>query len=273
MDTDRIMRSGFSRQETPGTTRSEYTVTVQVLGFVDGEITGTASPNPPAGLGLVCNAFEFEDRVNVRRKCSAVVPAGTQVTLTATPSSAGTRFGGWGGSCAGTGTCIVTMDRDHGVTAGFVSSGVPQAASGFAGCGDLAEAGIAGSWSYAAAPGAGFATTLSELGATDSYRGQHAVRANTNAAFDFALVYTAPSLLDVSGYEQLRFAMRALNTNLLVNGSTVAGQLSRGGLRGRSRLPAELHAHGQSGPQGRHDLGADHRASGRRVRVDRLRHD
>ena len=104
MDRDRIMRSGFTPEATPGTTRTEYTVTVQVLGFVDGEITGTASPAPAGGLGLV-SVFDFEDRVNVRRTCSAVVPAGTQVTLTATPSSAGTQFGGWGGSCTGTGPC------------------------------------------------------------------------------------------------------------------------------------------------------------------------
>ena len=51
------------------------------------------------------------------------MPAGTQVTLTATPSSAGTQFGGWGGGCTGTGPCTLTMDQDRGATALFVRSG------------------------------------------------------------------------------------------------------------------------------------------------------
>jgi Fe-S cluster biogenesis protein NfuA len=44
--------------------------------------------------------------------------SGTVVTLTATPT-AGSTFIGWGGACAGTGPCVVTMSGVRGVTATF----------------------------------------------------------------------------------------------------------------------------------------------------------
>jgi hypothetical protein len=95
-------------------------------------------------------------------------------------------------------------------------------------CGDMVETDIGSRWSYYQQPGtspngSAFATTLSELGAADSYRGQHALRANTTAAFDFALIYSAATPIDASGFEQLRFAIRALNTNILVSGTPWQG--------------------------------------------------
>jgi PKD repeat protein len=50
--------------------------------------------------------------------CSASFDAGTQVTVTATPDP-GWRFTGWAGDCTGTGTCQVTMNQAHYVTANF----------------------------------------------------------------------------------------------------------------------------------------------------------
>jgi hypothetical protein len=51
--------------------------------------------------------------------CSANYPAGTAVTLTATPTQPST-FGGWLQACTGTGGCSVTMNSAQSVTASFV---------------------------------------------------------------------------------------------------------------------------------------------------------
>jgi GH25 family lysozyme M1 (1,4-beta-N-acetylmuramidase) len=50
--------------------------------------------------------------------CSSLFDPGAGVTLTPTPSP-GAVFIGWGGSCSGTGPCVVTMDADRTVTATF----------------------------------------------------------------------------------------------------------------------------------------------------------
>jgi hypothetical protein len=60
--------------------------------------------------------------------CAASFPAGTGVTLTATPA-AGSTFAGWGGACAGAGTCVVTMGAAQAVTAAFALPQVTLAVS------------------------------------------------------------------------------------------------------------------------------------------------
>ncbi len=83
-----------------------HTLTVTKAGSGAGSVTS----NPP---GITCGAT-----------CSAAYPAGTSVTLTATPA-AGSTFAGWsGGGCSGTGTCTVTMSAAQAVTATFTATNV-----------------------------------------------------------------------------------------------------------------------------------------------------
>src|SRR5919204_1679823 len=58
--------------------------------------------------------------------CQAGFDAGTTVTLTPTPEASST-FTGWSGDCSGSGSCQVTMDRAHSVTATFALNVHPQA--------------------------------------------------------------------------------------------------------------------------------------------------
>ena len=54
------------------------------------------------------------------KSCSISYSYGTEETLTAVPA-AGSKFVGWSGACAGTGTCTVLMDRAQDVTASFLN--------------------------------------------------------------------------------------------------------------------------------------------------------
>ncbi|HZQ82901.1 MAG TPA: IPT/TIG domain-containing protein [Gaiellaceae bacterium] len=57
--------------------------------------------------------------------CSATYPAGSVVTLTATPAT-GQTFSGWTGDCTGTTTCTVTLSTDADVTATFAAAAPAQ---------------------------------------------------------------------------------------------------------------------------------------------------
>lgn len=83
---------------TDGTTPAQYALTVSKAGTGSGTVTG---------LGINCGS-----------DCSEVYAAGTQVTLTAAPTS-GSTFAGWSGGCTGTGACTVTMSSAKAVTATF----------------------------------------------------------------------------------------------------------------------------------------------------------
>lgn len=72
---------------------------------------GTVTSNP---AGIDCGL-----------DCGESYVQATAVTLTATPN-AGSTFGGWsGGGCAGTGTCVVTMNAAQTVTATFNAQTFP----------------------------------------------------------------------------------------------------------------------------------------------------
>jgi hypothetical protein len=84
-------------------TFTRFTLTVARAG----NGSGTVTSSPP---GITCGT-----------DCSEAFPAGTVVTLTATPDPGAGRstFVGWGGACTGTGPCQVTMDGLKFVTATF----------------------------------------------------------------------------------------------------------------------------------------------------------
>jgi hypothetical protein len=79
---------------------STYTLTVSK----NGNGTGRASSTP---AGLDCATT-----------CTVAFGANTPVMLTATPGT-GSTFTGWGGACAGTGPCTLTLTQAKSVTATF----------------------------------------------------------------------------------------------------------------------------------------------------------
>jgi hypothetical protein len=92
MSANRTVTATFTDNTAP---TASYALTVSKLGTGSGTVS-----NSPAGSSF---------------------PAGTAVTLTATPG-AGSTFGGWGGACSGTaGTCTVTMSAARTVTATFTA--------------------------------------------------------------------------------------------------------------------------------------------------------
>ncbi len=88
-----------------------------------GNGAGTVTSNP---AGIACGA-----------DCTQPYSQGTSVTLTATPA-AGSKFAGWGGACAGTGACVVSMTAAKAVTATFTR---PVLTVGKVGSGLVATAG------------------------------------------------------------------------------------------------------------------------------------
>lgn len=85
---------------TSGGSVTVYTLSVSKSGSGSGTVTSSPS-------GINCGST-----------CSKSFTSGTNVTLMANPSS-GSTFGGWSGSCSGTGSCNVSMSQARSVTASF----------------------------------------------------------------------------------------------------------------------------------------------------------
>src|SRR5207302_7767550 len=67
-------------------------------------------------------------RITCTSSCSSAFPAGTSVSLVATPDAA-SEFGAWSGDCTGLdlAVCTVTLDQPRSVTASFTDRGPPSA--------------------------------------------------------------------------------------------------------------------------------------------------
>jgi hypothetical protein len=98
MSQARSVTAGFAAPGPPPP--ATFSLSVSKAGAGGGSVTSS-----PAGID--CGAT-----------CSASYDDQTGVTLTATPDS-GSQFDGWGGDCAGTGGCTVTMSAARSVTATF----------------------------------------------------------------------------------------------------------------------------------------------------------
>jgi uncharacterized repeat protein (TIGR01451 family) len=93
------------------------TVTPPVVTFpLNVTLIGTGTGSVTDNLGSI-NCLNTAGVIS--GTCSANYPAGTAVTLTATPTQPST-FGGYFGACTGTGGCSVTMNSAQSVTASFV---------------------------------------------------------------------------------------------------------------------------------------------------------
>jgi hypothetical protein len=114
----------FGRE--PVSPPTQYTLTVQKAGTGSGTVSGP---------GISCGS-----------DCTETYNAGTQVTLTATPSS-DSSFAGWSGACSGTGSCTLTMNSNKSVTATFNRTG-GGTTTGSISCVSSTNSSITINWSF-----------------------------------------------------------------------------------------------------------------------------
>ena len=162
------------------------------------------------------------------------MPTGTTTAVGGQATSAGSTSGGasntgglssvTGGKSAAIGGGSATggvVTGGAAATGGAVSTGGAPVSGGQTSadastptghCDDLVESDILQHWSAGAADNPPATTTLSILGTGQALMGQQALRAVTNAGFDFWLRYSYINPVAVTGYDELRFAIRSLNT-------------------------------------------------------------
>jgi hypothetical protein len=80
--------------------------------------TGLTVTKGGTGSGIVTST---PSGISCGSVCSASLPAGTVITLTATPAS-GSTFAGWSGGCAGTSSCTLATNVSTTVTATFTKA-------------------------------------------------------------------------------------------------------------------------------------------------------
>jgi len=102
--------------------RATFTVTPQPVLTISGAGDGSGSvASSPAGIACTIRSGTTSGT------CSASFTPNASVTLTATPTGSDV-FGGWGGACAGQGSCTLTMKQALSVSARFNTRPVLQLA-------------------------------------------------------------------------------------------------------------------------------------------------
>jgi hypothetical protein len=117
--------SGDDAQDAPSDAAADVAVDDAAEASVEAAPIAEALSVTVSGKGTVTDGSgRIACSAAVWTACEASLAAGTPETLTATPA-AGQTFVGWDGDCSGTGTCVLTMDMPHAVTARFVVTQVP----------------------------------------------------------------------------------------------------------------------------------------------------
>jgi hypothetical protein len=105
----------------------------------------------------------------------------------------------------------IVINVPHNVTGNYLFDNLHFLA-GAVGTTDLVETNILSRWAHGSNAGP-TNTTLSVLTGSQAYLGQSALRAVTDAGFDFFLRFTAVTPVDIGTDDALRVASRALNVN------------------------------------------------------------
>jgi hypothetical protein len=105
---------GFGPYQFVANPVSYYTLSVQVPKESHGRVSA---------VGIACGDSADPKKILAAPVqypyCDEKYPAGTVVTLVATPDPGGSFVGWAGGGCSGTGTCMVTLNTDTAVSASF----------------------------------------------------------------------------------------------------------------------------------------------------------
>lgn len=150
---------------------------------------GGAGADPPltvtvsgTGMGTVTSS---PSGINCGSTCSAGYNIGTVVTLTASPSG-GSTFTGWGGACAGTGVCVVTVDAVKSVTGTFTALTVPPSPTNLS-INAITSSQITLSWTDSSGNESGFKIERCSGSSCSNFVQMASVAANVNIYSDSGL--------------------------------------------------------------------------------------